>query len=221
MTLTQAAVREGAQCGARPIRVLVVDDHPLVRSGIAALTASKTDIEVVAQASSGEEAVELFRMHEPDVTLMDLQMPGLHGMDAIQAIRQMAPEAAIIVLTTYSGDVQIRRAMEAGARAYLLKNLLHKELIEAIRCVHAGRRTMSPDVAAALADYSLDEPLTDRELEVLQLVALGLANKEIGAQLEISEEAVKSRVRSVLAKLRANDRTHAVMIALRRGILTL
>lgn len=202
-----------------PIRILVVDDHPLLREGIAALVAGKKDLELVAQASSGADGVELFRKHKPDITLMDLQMPGLHGIDAITAIREQAPDAAIIVLTTYSGDVQVRRALKAGAQAYLLKNLLHKELLDTIRSVHAGHRTVSPDVAAALADHSMDELLTDREMEVLQLIASGHANKEIAARLSISEEAVKSRVKNVLAKLRANDRTHAAMIAVKRGIL--
>jgi DNA-binding NarL/FixJ family response regulator len=203
----------------KPIRILVVDDHPLLREGIAALLAGKKDMELVAQASSGTEGVEQFRLHRPDITLMDLQMPGLHGIDAIIAIREQAPDASIIVLTTYSGDVQVRRALKAGAQAYLLKNLLHKDLLDTIRSVHAGRRTVSPDVAVALADHSLDEPLTDRETEVLQLIADGHANKEIAVRLAITEEAVKSRVKSILAKLRANDRTHAAMIAVKRGIL--
>lgn len=202
------------------IRILVVDDHPLIREGIAALVAGKNDLELVAEASNGLEGVEQFRKHKPDITLMDLQMPGLHGIDAIIAIRERAPDAAIIVLTTYSGDVQVRRAMKAGAQAYLLKNLLHKDLLATIRKVHAGQRTVSPDVAAELAAHSLDEPLTDREMEVLHLIAGGHANKEIAARLCITEEAVKSRVKNILAKLRANDRTHAAMIAVKRGILT-
>ncbi len=202
----------------RPIRVLIVDDHPLIREGIAALLAGKKDLELVAEASNGAEGVQQYRQHIPDVTLMDLQMPGLNGIDAIRVIREKAPEAAIIVLTTYSRDVQVRQALKAGARAYLLKNLLHKDLLDTIRNVHSGRRTVSPDVAAALAD-TLDEPLTDREMEVLRLIADGCANKEIGARLSISEEAVKSRVKSILAKLSANDRTHATMIAVKRGIL--
>ncbi|MGJ5816762.1 response regulator [Paludibaculum fermentans] len=203
----------------RPIRILVVDDHPLIREGIAALMAGKKDLELVAQAAGGAEGVEQFRKHKPDITLMDLQMPGLHGVDAIIAIREQAPEAAIIVLTTYSGDVQVRRALKAGAQAYLLKNLLHKDLLETIRRVHAGHRMVSPDVAVALTDHMMDEPLTEREDEVLQLIASGHANKEIAARLCITEEAVKSRVKNILAKLQANDRTHAVMIAVKRGIL--
>jgi len=211
--------RTSPTLAATPIRILVVDDHPLLREGIAALLAGKKDLELVAQAASGAEGVDLYRVHKPDITLMDLQMPGLHGIDAITAIRELSSEAAIIVLTTYSGDVQVRRALKAGAQAYLLKSLLHKDLLDTIRTVHAGHRTVSPDVAAALADHSLDEPLTDREMEVLQLIADGHANKEIAARLGITEEAVKSRVKNVLAKLRANDRTHAAMIAVRRGIL--
>jgi DNA-binding NarL/FixJ family response regulator len=203
-----------------PIRILIVDDHPLIREGIAALLGNKGDLELVAQASSGAEGVELFRAYKPDITLMDLQMPGLHGIDAILAIRELDPKAAIIVLTTYSGDAQVRRALKAGAQAYLLKSLLHKELLDTIRMVHEGHRMLSPAVAAALADHSMDEPLTDREMEVLQLIAGGHANKEIAARLAITEEAVKSRVKSILAKLRANDRTHAAMIAVKRGILT-
>lgn len=196
-----------------------MDDHPLIREGIAALVAGKNDLALIGEAASGTEAVEQFRQHQPDVTLMDLQMPGLHGIDAIIAIREQSPDAAIIVLTTYSGDAQVRRALKAGAKAYLLKNLLHKDLLDTIRSVYAGHRTVSPDVAAALADHSLDEPLTTREMEVLQHIAHGHANKEIAVQLAITEEAVKSRVKNILAKLRANDRTHAAMIAVKRGML--
>jgi len=203
------------------IRIMVVDDHPLLRDGIAALLAGQPDLELVAQASNGREAIEQFRRHAPDVTLMDLQMPEMTGIDAIVAIREASPDARVIVLTTYSGDVQVLRALKAGARAYLLKNLLHKELLTTIRAVHAGQKTMSPSVAAELADFSGDEALTPREIEVLRLIAAGLANKEIAAQLSITEETVKSRVKNILMKLRANDRTHAAMIGLRRGILQL
>ena len=203
----------------QPIRILIVDDHPLIREGIAALLAGKKDLELVAQASSGADGVEQFRKCKPDITLMDLQMPGLHGIDAIIAIREQAPDAAIIVLTTYSGDVRVRRALKAGAQAYLLKNLLHKDLLDTIRSVHSGHKTVSPDVATALADHSMDEPLTDREMEVLKLIVKGYANKEIAAQLSLTEEGVKSRVKNMLAKLRANDRAHAAMIAVKRGIL--
>jgi len=203
------------------IRIMVVDDHPLLRDGIAALLAGQPDLELVAQASNGREAIEQFRIHAPDITLMDLQMPEMSGIDAIVAIREASPDARVIVLTTYSGDVQVLRALKAGARAYLLKNLLHKELLTTIRAVHAGQKTMSPSVAAELADFSGEEALTPREIEVLRLIAAGLANKEIAAQLSITEETVKSRVKNILMKLRANDRTHAAMIGLRRGILQL
>lgn len=208
-------------CPPPPIRVLVVDDHPLIREGVAALVAGKKDLELVAQSSNGADGVEQFKRHAPDVTLMDLQMPGLHGIDAIIAIREQAPDAAIIVLTTYSGDAQVRRALQAGARAYLLKSVLHTDLLDTIRSVHAGQRTISPDLAAVLAEHSLDEHLTDREMEVLHLIARGHANKIIAAQLALTEEAIKSRVKSILAKLGANDRTHAVIIAATRGILVL
>jgi len=202
-----------------PIRILIVDDHPLIREGVAALVGGKPDFELVAQASNGADGIEQFRKHKPDVTLMDLQMPGLPGIDAIIAIREQAPSAAIIVLTTYSGDVPVLRALKAGAQAYLLKNILHKDLLDTIRRVHAGHRSVSPDIATVLADHSLDEPLTDKEMEVLQLIVQGQANKEIAARLSLTEEAVKSRVKNILAKLRANDRTHAAMIAVNRGIL--
>ena len=196
-----------------------MDDHPLIRGGIAALVADKKDLEVVGEAASGAEGIEQFRKHKPDITLMDLQMPGLPGIDAIIAIRGQAPDAAIIVLTTYSGDMQIRRALKAGAQAYLLKSLLHTDLLDTIRSVYAGHRTVSPELATTLADHSFDEPLTDREMEVLKLIMDGHANKEIAARLSITEEAVKGRVKSILAKLRANDRTHAAMIAVKRGML--
>ncbi len=203
------------------IRVLVIDDHPLLRDGIAALIAGEPDMELVAQVANGREGIEQFRTHVPDVTLMDLQMPEMNGIDAMIAIRDEVPEARVIVLTTYSGDVQVMRALQAGARAYLLKNVLHKELLGTIRAVHAGRKTMSPAVATELADYSIDDALTTREIDVLRLIAGGNANKEIAAQLSITEETVKSRVKSILMKLGANDRTHAAMIGLKRGIIDL
>jgi DNA-binding NarL/FixJ family response regulator len=205
----------------RTIRILVVDDHPLFRDGVAALIAGQSDMELVAQASSGREGIEQFRKHAPDITLMDLQMPEATGIDALIAIREGAPEARIIVLTTYSGDVQVMRALKAGARAYLLKNLLHKELLATIRTVHAGQKTMSPAVAAEIASYSIDDALTSREIDVLRQIAAGHANKEIAARLSITEETVKSRVKSIMMKLQANDRTHAAMIGLKRGIIEL
>jgi DNA-binding NarL/FixJ family response regulator len=204
-----------------PIRILVVDDHPLLRDGIAALVGGQADMELVAQASNGREGIEQFRKHAPDITLMDLQMPETSGIDAIISIREEAPDARVIVLTTYSGDVQALRALKAGARAYLLKNLLHKELLATIRTVHAGHKTMSPSIAVELAEQTGEDALTSREIEVLKLIAAGNPNKEIAAQLSISEETVKSRVKNILAKLHANDRTHAVTIGLRRGIIDL
>jgi DNA-binding NarL/FixJ family response regulator len=203
----------------KTIRILVADDHPLLRDGITALVSSQTDMEIVAEASNGREAVEQFLRHTPDITLMDLQMPEAKGIDAIMTILQSAPQARIIVLTTYSGDVQAVRALQAGARAYLLKDSLHKDLLAAIRSVHVGHKTMSPSVAAGMAEHSAEDALTDREIDVLRLIAGGHANKEIAAQLATSEDAIKSRMKNILAKLHANDRTHAVMIALRRGII--
>ena len=203
------------------IRVLCVDDHPVVRQGIAALIGSQSDMAVVAEASSGREAVQQFRALKPDVTLMDIQMPEMNGLDAITAIRGEFPEARIIVLTTYAGDVQALRALKAGARAYLLKNTLHKELLETIRAVHAGRKAISPEVTMELAEHATDEHLTPAELRVLRLIAQGNANKEIAAQLSLTEETVKGQVRNILAKLGAKDRTHAAMIGFKRGIIEL
>ena len=203
----------------QPIRILVVDDHPLLRDGIATLLDGQDDMELVAEASNGREGIEQYRTHAPDITLMDLQMPDKNGIEAIAAIRHASPDARIIVLTTYSGDVQVTRALEAGARAYLLKNLLHKELLETIRTVHAGRKTMTPSLSVELAEHAGDDSLTPREIDVLRLIAAGHANKEIAAQLFLSEETVKSRVKNILSKLRANDRTHAVTIAVKRGFI--
>jgi len=203
------------------IRVLAVDDHALLREGIAALVGSQADMELVAEAADGREAVEEFRKQRPDVTLMDLQMPEMNGIDAIGAIRAEFPEARIIVLTTYAGDVQVMRALKAGARAYLLKGLLRKELLETIRAVHAGQKRVPPEVSAELAEHATDDTLTAREIEVLGLISGGLANKEIAAQLSIKEETVKGHVKNILAKLDANDRTHAVTIGLKRGIIEL
>ena len=202
-----------------PIRILCVDDHPIVRQGIAGLVGVHADLELVAEAANGREAIQQFRTHRPDVTLMDLQMPEMNGLDAISAIRGEFPEARIIVLTTYEGDVQALRAIKAGARAYLLKNALHKELLDTIRIVHGGRKSLSPEVQFQLAEHVTDEALTAAEVRVLRLIADGNANKEIAALLSVSEETVKGQVRNVLAKLGVKDRTHAAMIGFRRGII--
>jgi DNA-binding NarL/FixJ family response regulator len=202
-----------------PIRVLAVDDHALLREGIAGLVAGQSDMSLVAQASNGREAIHQFRTHRPDITLMDLQMPEMNGLDAIIAIRGEFPESRIIVLTTYAGDVQVLRALKAGARGYLLKNSLHKELLDTIRSVHAGKRALSTEVSYQLAEHATDDALTPAEVRVLRLIAEGNANKEIAAQLSISEETVKGQVRNILSKLGANDRTHAAMIGLKRGII--
>jgi DNA-binding NarL/FixJ family response regulator len=205
----------------RVISILVVDDHPLLRDGIAALIAGEPDMASVGEAANGLQAIEQFRKHRPDVTLMDLAMPEMNGIDALIAIRREFPEARIIVLTTYTGDVQVTRAIKAGVRAYLLKNLLHEELLQTIRSVYAGERTVTPSMAAELADHTTDDALTGREIDVLRLIAAGIANKEIAARLGIKEETVKARLKSILMKLGANDRTHAAMIGLKRGIIEL
>ena len=206
---------------AKQIRILTVDDHPLLRQGIAALIADETDMLLVAEATNGREAIQQFRTHHPDVTLMDLQMPEMNGLDAMIAIRGEFPEARIIVLTTYTGDVQAKRALQAGARAYLLKNSLHKELLETIRAVHAGRKTLSPEVSFELAEHAAEDTLSPAEVRVLRLIADGHSNKEIAAVLSVTEDAVKGQVRNILSKLGANDRTHAAMIGLKRGIIEL
>jgi len=200
---------------------LSVDDHPLLRAGIAALIGNQTDMELVAEACNGLEAVEQFRRHHPDITLMDLQMPEMGGIDAISAIRGEFPEARIIILTTHAGDVQVSRAFKAGARGCLLKGSLRNELLDAIRAVHAGQMRVSSEIAVGIAEHSTDHALTPREVDVLRLVAKGNANKEIAAQLSLTEETVKSHVRNILAKLDANDRTHAVAIGVKRGIIDL
>lgn len=204
-----------------PIRVLAVDDHQLIRAGIATLLLPESDIQLVGEAVNGREAIAKFRECLPDVTLMDLQMPETDGFDAIMTIRNEFPEARIIVLTTYAGDVQAIRAIKAGAQAYLLKSLLYKELLQTIRTVHGGRRAIAPAIAAQIAEHSGEECLTPKETEVLRLIAAGNANKQIAAQLSITEETVKSRVKNILDKLGANDRTHAVTIGLKRGIIEL
>jgi DNA-binding NarL/FixJ family response regulator len=202
-----------------PIRILAVDDHPLIRQGIAGLLATEADMNLIAQAANGCEAIQQFRRHRPDITLMDLQMPEMSGLDAIIAIRAEFPEARIIVLTTYAGDVQALRALKAGARAYLLKDSLHKELLATIRAVQAGKKSMSPEVSFQLAEHATDDALTPAEIRVLRLIAEGNANKEIAAQLSTSEDTVKGQVRNILSKLGAKDRTHAAMIGLKRGII--
>ena len=203
------------------IRVLAVDDHPLLREGIAALIGSTEDMELVGEASNGREALDLFRKYQPDITLMDLRMPEMNGIDAIGAIRGEFLDARIIVLTTHPGDVQVSRALKAGARGYLLKGMLRKELSETIRAVHAGHKRLSSEAAAEIAEHAIDDALTPREIDVLRLVAAGNANKEIGAQLLLTEVTVKTHVKNILAKLGANDRTHAVTIGLKRGIIDL
>jgi DNA-binding NarL/FixJ family response regulator len=202
-----------------PIRILTVDDHPVLREGITAVLAGETDIVLVAEASNGREAIEQFRVHRPDVTLMDLQMPVMSGTDAIVAIRKDFPDARIIVLTTYSGDAQAVRALNAGAAGYLLKSLLRKELVETIRSVHAGKRRIPPEIAMEMAKHLGDDALTEREIEVLREVAAGNANKVVALHLAVSEETVKAHMKSILSKLGANDRTHAVTIGLKRGII--
>ena len=203
------------------IRILAVDDHWLLREGIAALVAGQSDMKLVAEASNGQEAIQQFRAHVPDVTLMDLLMPEMDGLDAIIAIRDEFPAARIIVLTTYAGDVQAMRALQAGAYAYVLKDLVHKELLETIRAVHNGKKALSPQVSYELAEHFTDEALTIAEVDVLRLIASGHANKQIADRLSISEETVKRRVRNILAKLGANDRTHAAVVGLKRGIIEL
>jgi len=200
------------------IRILTVDDHQLLREGIAAVLDGQPDMTLVGQASNGREAIEGFRQHRPDVTLMDLRMPDMSGIEAIAAIRAEFPNARIIVLTTYAGDVQAAAALKAGASGYLLKNLLRKELLETIRAVHAGKRRVPPEIATEIAEHVADDSLTERETEVLRRVAAGKSNKVIAAELDISEGTVKTHMKSILPKLDASDRTHAVMIALKRGI---
>ena len=205
----------------KPIRILLADDHPILRQGVQALAADEADMEFVAEASSGLEAIEEFRKHRPDVVLIDLQMPDMNGVDAMIAIRNEFPEARFIVLTTYAGDAQIMRALKAGARAYLLKSLLRRELVDTIRAVHAGQKRIPAELAAQLADHVADDSLTSREIDVLRLIAAGNSNKIVADKLSITEETVKGHVKSILSKLGANDRTHAVTIGLKRGIIEL
>lgn len=203
------------------IRILTVDDHPLFREGIASLVEDQTDMVLVGEASNGCEAIQQFRKHQPDITLMDLQMPEMGGLDATIAIRNEFPQARIIVLTTYSGDTQVLRALKAGAQGYLLKSLLNKELLKTIRIVQTGKKALSPEASLAVASHAVDDALTPAEINVLSLIAAGNANKQIASQLSVSEETVKSRIKNILSKLGANDRTHAAMIGLKRGIIEL
>jgi DNA-binding NarL/FixJ family response regulator len=202
-----------------PIRVLSVDDHTLIRDGIAFALQNQEDMLLVGAAKNGREAIDLFRQHKPEITLMDLQMPGMNGLDAILAIRQELPSARIIVLTSYSGDAQAIRALKAGAAGYLLKSMLGTELIDTIRCVHAGGHWISAEVAAEIAEYTGTDSLTGREIEVLQTVSAGCSNKIVAIQLGIAEDTVKTHMKSILGKLYANDRTHAILIAIKRGFL--
>ena len=205
----------------RTIRILTVDDHPLFRNGVAALLGSQPDMRLVAEGGNGREAILQFRTHRPDVTLMDLQMPEMNGLEATIAIRAEFPDARIIILTTYVGDVQVLRALQAGARAYMLKTLVDRELLATIRNVHSGKKTLSPEASFQLAEHAAHDSLTPAEVEVLRLIAAGNANKQIADQLSVTEETVKGRVRNILSKLGANDRTHAATIGLKRGIIDL
>jgi DNA-binding NarL/FixJ family response regulator len=203
----------------KKINILSVDDHPLLREGIAAVLQEEEDIALIGEATNGMEAIESFRAHRPDVTLMDLQMPGMNGIDAIIEIRREFPNARFIVLTTYQGDAQALRALKAGASGYLLKNMLRKNLADTIRSVHAGKRCIPPEIAAELADHVTEDALTEREVQVLRAVAMGNSNKIIAGRLNVSEATVKGHMKSILSKLAANDRTHAVTIAMRRGFI--
>ena len=203
----------------QPIRVLTVDDHPLILEGIASVLSGEQDFTLVGEATNGEDAIKQFRIHRPDVTLMDLQMPGRNGIDAMLAIRNEAPASRFIVLTTYQGDVQALRALRAGASGYLLKNMLRKNLLETIRAVHSGRRVIPPEIAAEIADHVAGDALTEREVEVLRRVATGNSNKIIADRMSITEATVKGHMKNILAKLGANDRTHAVTIAIKRGFM--
>jgi DNA-binding NarL/FixJ family response regulator len=201
------------------IKVMVVDDHPLLREGIAAVLEGEDKISLVAEAANGREAIEKFRAVRPDVTLMDLQLPDISGIEAIKSIRLEFPSARFVVLTTYPGDVQILRALKAGASGYMLKTALRTDLVGAIRAVHQGLRRIPPEIAQELAEHVADDTLSEREIEVLQRVAAGTSNKIIADQLSLTEATVKAHMKNILAKLGANDRTHAVTIALRRGFL--
>ena len=207
--------------GSTQIRILAVDDHALVREGIAVLVGTQLDMTLVAEASNGREAIQQFRTHRPDVTLMDLQMPKLGGVEAITAIRAECPTARILVLTTYDGDVQAVRALKAGALGFLLKSSLRTEMLEAIRDVHRGRGHIHSDVASEIASHIANDPLTDREVTVLRLVAMGKANKQVASELGLAEETIKAHLKTIFLKLNVADRTHAVTVAAKRGIIEL
>lgn len=207
------------QTSPSPIRVLLADDHPMLRDGVRGLVDDQTDMKLVGEASNGHEAVDQFRKLRPDITLLDLQMPEMNGIDSMLAIRREFPDARIIVLTTYTGDAQILRALKAGAQAYLIKSVLRRELLDTIRAVHSGHKRIPPEVATQLAEHAADDPLTSREIQVLQLIASGKANKVVASDLSIAEETVKGHVKNILSKLGATDRTHAVTLALKRGII--
>lgn len=203
------------------VRLLIVDDHPLMREGIAAVMQPQPDMQVIGEAANGVEAVERFHALQPDVTLMDLQMPRMDGLQAIQAIRKQSPQARLLVLTTYQGDIQAWRALKEGAAGYLVKTSMRASLLDAIRAVHAGGRWVPSDIAVDIARHAGDEMLTDREVEVVRHIAQGHSNREVGALLSVTEDTIKARVKSILLKLNARDRTHAVTIALKRGLLQL
>ncbi len=205
----------------KPIRIMTVDDHPVFRDGIGAMLATQEDMQLIAEASTGMEAVEFYALHRPDITLMDLRLPDINGLEAMSRIRERFTQARIIVLTTYKSDVQALRALKAGAAGYLLKSMLRLYMLDTIRAVHAGRKRIPPEIASEMAEYAADDSLTGREIQVLQQVAGGNANKMIADKLTISEDTVKAHMKSILSKLGANDRTHAVTIALRRGFLDL